>query len=110
MILKNRGRKVKIRKWSFFIMLTIISSIILVACSGENEEVSVDKGNEQNNELEENEGEPEETYDLGGRTIKIDFHAGMERSEERRVGKECRGGEGANGERRGQRRERREDR
>src|SRR5699024_5136108 len=86
MTFKNRGRKVKIRKWSFFIMLIIVSSIILVACSGDNEEVSVDKDNEQNNELEENEGEPEETYDLGGRTIKIDFHAGMEPEEGTEMG------------------------
>jgi len=86
MTFKNRGRKVKIRKWSFFIMLIIVSSIILVACSGDNEEVSVDKDNEQNNELEENEGEPEETYDLGGRTIKIDFHAGMEPEEGTELG------------------------
>src|SRR5690625_1246638 len=90
-IRKNRGKKMKIRKWSFLIMLVTVLALILAACGGEGEEVPGDNGSEQNNENngnneQENAEAPEETYDLGGRTIKIEFQADWEPTEGSEMG------------------------
>src|SRR5690625_1109654 len=72
------------RKSFLFIALTILI-LVLAACGGDKKTSGDNEGNNnQNNEQNEgnNEGNNEveddgETYDLGGRTIKLNFHADM---------------------------------
>lgn len=85
----------KLGKRILFVLVVIISGLVFVAC-GDNQSSSTanedpkntgsnveDNGNDPNNE-EEN--VPEETYDLGGRTITIDFHADLTPSEGTELG------------------------
>src|SRR5690625_7569347 len=95
-------------RWSFFLILLAAITLFLAACEGDDKGTSGKNGEEP--DIENNEETSEKTYDLGGRKITIASHFDMSpeegtemgdlqyerwkevRSEERRVGKECRGG------------------
>src|SRR5690625_7540576 len=101
--------KMKFPKWAFSFILVAVIFLFLDACEGADKENLGSHGEEMNNENNvNNEETAEETYDLGGRKITIASHFDMspeegtemgdlqyerrKRSEERRVGIECRAG------------------
>lgn len=84
----------KSRKWFLLFLVVTVSAFILAACGGSDEPSTAnDNGNnaenqtnDDGNENEAPENEPEETYDLGGRHITINFHADLTPQEGTEIG------------------------
>lgn len=82
----------KLHNKSFLFIAFTILILVLAACGGDkktsnnNSEGDINENNEQQESENEDNGAPEETYDLGGRTIKINFHSGQEPEEGTEIG------------------------
>lgn len=78
----------KLRRWSFFLIIMVMFALILGACNSNDEPQATennDPGTNENNQ-ENDEEVPEETYDLGGRVITIASHWDMSPEEGTEMG------------------------
>lgn len=80
----------KLRKWLLFFLLMTAFTLVVAACGGNAEKNSGNSNNEQNNDIneqqEDNDAEPMETFDLGGRVITIASHWDMSPEEGTEIG------------------------